>query len=147
MNMNWAKEIIDRAIQIGNVNLSYASNAAIAIVLIGGLIPNVGYCIYLLSKNRSWKLYKDTNYILYWTAILSMGILYSASSGLWGISISESMLGRLGPSIGWGLFIGMMVISSNVCGFLTGEWKNANKKSINFIFISLGLIMLALFFH
>jgi L-rhamnose-H+ transport protein len=89
-------------------------------------------------------LYKEKKYILYWVAILAMGIPYSASTGLWGIAISKTMLGRLGPSVGWALFIGMMVISSNVIGFLTGEWKHTNKKSVSFILVSLGLIISAL---
>lgn len=144
MNMNWAKEIVDKAVQTGNANLSYASNAVLFIILIGGLIPNTGYCIFLLNKNKSWSLYKKYNSILYWIAILSMGLIYSASTGLWGISISESMLGKLGPSIGWALFIGMMVISSNVSGYITGEWKSADKKTLKFLYVSIGLIISAL---
>ena len=144
MNMGWAKEIVNKAVQTGNANLSYASNAVLFIILIGGLIPNIGYCIFLLYKNNNWSLYKKYNSILYWIAILSMGLLYSASNGLWGISISESMLGKLGPSVGWALFIGMMVISSNISGALTGEWKSAGKKSLKYLFVSIGLIISAL---
>lgn len=144
MNMGWAKEIVDEAVQTGNANLSYASNAVLFIILIGGMIPNIGYCIFLLNKNKSWRLYKSNNFILYWIAILSMGLLYSASMGLWGISISESILGNLGPSVGWALFIGMMVISSNISGYLTGEWKSADNKTLKYLFVSIGLIILAL---
>jgi len=144
MNMGWAKEIVNKAVQTGNANLSYASNAVLFIILIGGLIPNIGYCIFLLYKNDNWSLYKKYNSILYWIAILSMGLLYSASNGLWGISISESMLGKLGPSVGWALFIGMMVISSNISGALTGEWKSAGKRSLKYLFVSIGLIISAL---
>jgi len=144
MNMGWAKEIVNKAVQTGNANLSYASNAVLFIILIGGLIPNIGYCIFLLYKNNNWSLYKKYNSILYWIAILSMGLLYSASNGLWGISISESMLGKLGPSVGWALFIGMMVISSNISGALTGEWKSAGKRSLKYLFVSIGLIISAL---
>jgi L-rhamnose-H+ transport protein len=146
MNMAWAKEIIILAVQTGNASLSYASNAVLFIILIGGMIPNIGYCIFLLNRNKSWGLYKSSNSILYWIAILSMGLLYSASTGLWGISISESMLGKLGPSVGWALFIGMMMISSNLIGYLTGEWKSVDSKTIRFLFASIGLIILALLF-
>ena len=145
MNMDWAKEIIDKAVQTGNANLSYASNAALSIILIGGSIPNISYCIFLLNKNKSWRLYKSNNLILYWIAILSTGVIYSASTSLWGISISEKMLGDLGPSIGWALFIGMIVISSNTSGYLTGEWKSAGNKALKYLFVSIGLIITALF--
>jgi L-rhamnose-H+ transport protein len=144
MNMSWTKEIVDLAVNKGNASLSYASNAVLFLILFGGLIPNTGYCIFLLNKNRSWSLYKKNNLVLYWIAILLMGLLYSASTGLWGISISESMLGKLGPSVGWALFIGMMVISSNISGYLTGEWKSAGRKTLLYLFISIAFIIIAL---
>ena len=144
MNMGWAKEIIDNAVKTGNASLSYASNAVLFIILIGGLIPNIGYCVFLLNRNKSWHLYKRNNSFLYWIAILTMGLLYSASTGLWGISISESMLGKLGPSVGWALFIGMMMISSNIIGYLTGEWKSVDNKTMKYLFASIGLIISAL---
>jgi L-rhamnose-H+ transport protein len=144
MNMGWAKEIIAITVKSGNASLSYASNSVLFIILMGGFIPNISYCIYLLNKNKSWHLYKSNNFILYWIAILIMGLLYSVSTGTWGISISEKMLGKLGPSIGWALFIGMMVISSNISGYITGEWKSAGNKAIKNLFIGIGLIILAL---
>jgi L-rhamnose-H+ transport protein len=144
MNMDWAKEIINMAVKTGGANLSYASNAVLFLILVGGIIPNIGYCIFLLNKNKSWSLYRSNNSLIYWLAILSMGLIYSASNGLWGISISESMLGKLGPSVGWALFIGMMVISSNISGYLTGEWKSADKKTLSYLFVSIGLIISAL---
>jgi L-rhamnose-H+ transport protein len=144
MNMGWAKEIIGLAVKNGNANLSYASNAVVFLILTGGLIPNIGYCIFLLNKNRSWSLYNKNNLPVYWIAILSMGLLYSASTGLWGISISESMLGKLGPSVGWALFIGMMVISSNISGYITGEWKSADRKTLAYLSGSIAFIIFAL---
>jgi L-rhamnose-H+ transport protein len=144
MNMSWAKEIIEIAVNKGNASLSYAGNSVLFFILLGGLIPNAGYCIFLLNKNRSWSLYKQKNLVLYWIAILSMGIIYSASTGLWGIAISESMLGKLGPSVGWALFIGMMVISSNISGYITGEWKSAGRKTLLFLFSSIAFIIVAL---
>lgn len=144
MNMDWTKEIIEKAVQIGHADPSYAGNAALAWVLFGGMVPNGSYSLYLLCKNKSWKLYQINNTRLYWLAILVMAIFYSASVGLWGIAISEKMLGILGPSIGWSLFIGFMVISSNIGGFIAGEWKQAGRKSIWFIIISLAMIASAL---
>jgi L-rhamnose-H+ transport protein len=144
MNMHWAKEIIELAVNKGNANLSYAGNAVLFFILAGGLIPNAGYCIYLLNKNKNWKLYGNSNTLHYWLAVLVMGLIYSTSTGLWGISISESMLGKLGPSVGWALFIGMMVISSNISGYLTGEWKGAGRKTMTYLSVSILLIIIAL---
>ena len=54
------------------------------------------------------------------------------------------MLGNLGPSIGWALFIGMMIISSNISGFIAGEWKNVDNKTLKYLFTGIGLIISAL---
>jgi hypothetical protein len=51
------------------------------------------------------------------------------------------MLGKLGPSVGWALFIGMMMISSNITGYLTREWKAVNNKIMKYLFASIGLII------
>ena len=82
--------------------------------------------------------------MLYWIAILVMGLIYSASTGLWGISISERYVRESRTFSRMGLFIGMMVISSNISGYLTGEWKSADNKTLKYLFISIGLIISAL---
>jgi hypothetical protein len=65
INMGWANEIVEKAVRTGNANLSYASNAVLFIILIGGLILNIRYCIFLINRNKSWRLYKSNNFILY----------------------------------------------------------------------------------
>jgi L-rhamnose-H+ transport protein len=61
--------------------------------------------------------------------ILAMAILYSASVALWGVAISPSLLGALGSSVGWALFVGMIVLSSTAAGLFSGEWKNAAPRA------------------
>jgi hypothetical protein len=36
---------------------------------------------------------------------------------------------RIGSVTGWPLFIGAMIISSSVAGFLTGEWRSAGGRA------------------
>lgn len=144
MNMQWAVSIRNAAIQFGKASPSSATNAVLALVLLGGAIPNVAYCLYLLQKhntlNRYWRPLSST----YSLMILVTGVMYSGSVALWGVAISESMLGKLGPSIGWALFIGSMVISSNIGGFVTGEWKNAGKQPVRIMGCSLLLMIIAM---
>jgi L-rhamnose-H+ transport protein len=144
MNMQWAASIRNAAIQFGGANPSSATNAILALVLLGGAIPNVAYCLYLLKKNHTMNRYWQPPRSTYALMILVTGVMYSGSVALWGVAISESMLGKLGPSVGWALFIGMMVISSNIGGFATGEWKNAGRQSIQIMGCSLLLIIVAM---
>jgi L-rhamnose-H+ transport protein len=123
LNTGWAHTIGDAALRFGGASESAAPNATLVLVLLGGAIPNCLYCVYLLSKNGTWKAYRRTG--PYWLIVVLMALMYSGSTVLWGMSTSVTMLGRLGPSVGWALFIGAIAVSSNIGGFLTGEWKNA----------------------
>ena len=144
MNMDWAKTIIRTAAESGGAAPANATNAILTLILLGGAIPNVVYCGYLLHKNNTWRNYFSAETRHYWLLMLLIGVMYSGSVVLWGISISEDMLGQLGPSVGWALFIGMVVVSSNIGGFLTGEWKKAGARATGIMLAGLALMILAM---
>jgi L-rhamnose-H+ transport protein len=127
LSMPWAGQIHDAAIRFGGAGPTTAQNVALLPVLIGGAIPNCLYAAWLLIKNKTFPAYKSSH--SYWFLILLMAVLYTASTVMWGMSSSSSMLGILGPSVGWALFICGIVVSSNVGGFATGEWKGTGSKA------------------
>ncbi len=92
------------------------------IALLGGLLPNVGYAIYLLRRNRSWtglsaKWQPDA-----WCGVL-MGLLWMGAFAIYGVS--SVYLGPLGTSAGWALFQIFMIMTANCAGIFTAEWRNA----------------------
>ena len=137
MAMPWAHRLIASAVTYGGAQSAQASNAVLALVLFGGALPNCCYCAYLLRVNATYLNYKRNSRSLYWLIVLSMSLLYSASVALWGIAISPSMLGAFGPSVGWALFVGMIVLASTAAGLLSGEWRFARFSSILFLASSL----------
>jgi len=144
MNMSWATSIKTATINFGGSKASQASNLVLMLILWGGGIPNLLYSIYKLTKNKNWYRYTDKDSKRYWLLLLMMCTQYSGSVILWGISTSENLLGKLGSSIGWALFVGMIVVSSNAGGFITGEWKNSGKKAFGIMLTSLSIIILAM---
>jgi L-rhamnose-H+ transport protein len=142
LKMPWAKSISDSAVVNGLADPSNATNAILAFVLTGGFIVNVIYSYWLLSKNKTWSRYKEKGVGANWLLIIVMGMIYSGSVILWGMS--TSMLGKLGPSVGWALFIGMIAIGSNIGGFATGEWKNAGSKAIKTMLTGVGIIVVGM---
>lgn len=142
MSMGWANTIATAAVRHGGATQASAANAVLLLVLLGGAVPNCVYCIYLLYRNGTWKHYRSFG--RYWLIILVMATMYSGSVALWGISTAENMLGKLGPSVGWALFIGAIVVSSNIGGFATGEWKNAGRKAWGVMAGGLALILAAM---
>jgi L-rhamnose-H+ transport protein len=46
--------------------------------------------------------------------------------------------------VGWALFVGGIVVSSNLGGILTGEWKGAGGKPLGLMILGVGLMVSAM---
>jgi len=125
----WGKPIADKAAtHIKGEELDFlASNAVWAVAFIGAFIPNAIYCGWLLVKRGSWKKFADSSTRHYWLWTLLMGVMWMTGYALYGVAVAK--LGDLGSTIGWiGLFA-ITIVSGNVCGLVTGEWKGAPAKA------------------
>jgi L-rhamnose-H+ transport protein len=98
-----------------------SSNAVWLPCVYAGFIPGVLYCIYLMRKNSSTAFIRSRAAWYYWLMAACMGLLWYGSILLY--SLSTTLLGTLGPSIGWPLFLSCIVLMSTVVGVLTGEWN------------------------
>ena len=116
----FGQDIAVAAVRLGNPEVR-AAYAVWPIGLAGGLLPNVGYSIYLLRRNRTRSLFQSNSPDVFW-AIL-MASLWMGAFALYGMS--ATYLGRFGTSIGWGLFQIFMILTATVSGVFTGEWKHA----------------------
>ena len=70
---------------------------------------------------------------------LGMGIFWMGAMSLYGVG--SVFLGTLGTSVGWALFQIFMIMTANLSGVLTGEWKGAPRAAI--LRLSIGLALLA----
>jgi L-rhamnose-H+ transport protein len=106
------------------------------VALAGGLIPNLGYTVYLLRKHHSWGklLYSAQDAFL----SLLMGLLWIGAVAIYGVS--TRYLGRLGVSAGWAIYQITMVLTANGAGILASEWKSASRRSL--LFLSGGVLIL-----
>jgi L-rhamnose-H+ transport protein len=108
------------------------------VALAGGFIPNFAYTVWLLSKNRSWKLLGGGVH----DALLSMvmGLLWIGAVAIYGLS--TRYLGSLGDSAGWAIYQIAMVLTANIGGVIAGEWRGAPRRSL--IVLSGGVVVLIL---
>jgi L-rhamnose-H+ transport protein len=113
------------AVRLGNSPVA-AAYAVWPVALLGGLIPNVGYSVYLLQRNSSWAAFGQSARDLFWPAL--MGVLWMGAFALYGMS--AVYLGALGTSIGWGLFQIFMIIAATMSGLLTAEWRGAPRNAM-----------------
>jgi L-rhamnose-H+ transport protein len=97
----------------------WAPFAVWPIVLLGGAIANLAYAFFLMSRNKSWGNFGGGV-----REILNPAL----GAGMWmgGIALYSSAttyLGVLGVSIGFALFTIILILSGQLAGLFTGEWR------------------------
>lgn len=116
----FGQNIAAAAVRFGNPEVR-AAYAVWPIGLAGGLLPNVGYSLYLLRKNKTAALFHFKLPDMFWAVL--MATLWMGAFALYGMS--ATYLGRFGTSIGWGLFQIFMIMTATLSGVFTGEWRHA----------------------
>lgn len=124
--LNEATPISDAAVRFG-VSQGLALNAVWPILLGGGMLINVLYCVSLMIRNKNIsQLRQSPGVNMAW--VILMAILWSGSNFLYGVG--ARLLGPLGLVVGWPIFMAVIVLSANVWGLLKGEWHNAARRSV-----------------
>lgn len=100
------------------------SNAVWLPCLYAGAIPGLGYCLFLMRKNRTTEEFLPASRWYYWLTPAAMGLFWFGSIMCY--SLASIKLGTLGPVIAWPLFLSSVVIASSIAGVVTGEWKGAS---------------------
>jgi L-rhamnose-H+ transport protein len=134
----FGQDIAKEAVRTG-VSVLHAGYAVWPVALAGGFIPNVAYCLYLLSKNGTWKAFRSPRSDFGWSSL--MAVLWMGSMALYGMS--ASYLGAFGTSVGWGLFQIFMIMTATLSGVLTGEWKRAPRRAIGLLGVGLSCLTVA----
>jgi L-rhamnose-H+ transport protein len=124
--LNEATPVLDAAVRLG-ASQGTALNAVWPILLGGGMLVNVLYCLSLMIRNKNIsQLRQSTVLNIAW--VILMAILWSGSNFLYGAGARS--LGPLGLAVGWPIFMAVIVLSANVWGVLKGEWHSADRGSV-----------------
>ncbi|MDE3167089.1 MAG: hypothetical protein KGN36_14885 [Acidobacteriota bacterium] len=140
LNFSFAfgQPIADAAVRLGT-SREAAGYAVWPVALAGGLVPNLGYALWLLRRNRTWSAFREWSPGL-WCGCL-MAVLWMGAVAIYGVS--SVYLGELGTSAGWALFQIFMIITANLSGVLTGEWRGAPPAALRKLWGGLALLALA----
>lgn len=136
-----AQPLLTTAVRMGHSAFA-GSNLIWLLMLVSGAVPNLCFCVYLLQENKSWAKYREAGAgHLYMLATL-MGLLWGGSTFVYGFASPE--LGKLGPAIGWPLSLITGLITANICGFSTGEWKFTQQKEQRWMAAGLTVLLVAI---
>ena len=121
-----------------------ASNLVWALALSAGFLANGGYCAYLSQKNHSWGVLTQRGIpAAYWLGAMLMGIVWFFGIAAYGMGAVD--LGALGAVVGWPVFMAMNIITANIWGAATGEWKGASSRTYGYSWAGIGVLLIAIY--
>ena len=115
-----------------------ASNAIWAVALSSGFLINLVYCLYLFRRDATALRYAEGRPVNYLFAVIG-GVIWFLSILLYGIG-SRSM-GPLGTSVGWATMQTVAILTGNIAGLLSGEWKGCPRRSLILMYAGLALMV------
>ena len=116
-----------------------STNCIWVLMLAGGAVPNISYCVWLLVKHRSASLFVSQRLWKPWTGSILMGILWGGSILLYGAA--TPLLGQIGPSIGWPLSLAVGLLTANAVGLALGEWRQARPATVRLMQAGVAVIL------
>ena len=134
-------EIVTKAEAAGTLP-AHASNPIWCWTMTCAFVVTLLYCACLMIKDRGWQRFLRRGTGFYWGLAILMGLLWSGSIAVYGIALS--MLGPLAPSLGWPILMISTIITGNLCGITTGEWKGSGRKPLATMLLGLGVLVLAI---
>ncbi len=134
------KPIIDLAVARG-VSPDFAPNLIWSLLTVSLFLCNAGFAGYKLLKEGSLSLYKTPGAGRNLTLGISMGVLWMLGFVFYGAGTRQ--LGNMGPSFGWSVLMGSMVMAANILGILTGEWRDAPDGALKRLWLGVSLLCMA----
>lgn len=111
-------------------------------LLLGGAIPNLLYCLYLLSHKKTWGRYRGISQTLNVCLAALMAVLWFFSTALYGTA--SHRLGEWGAVLGWPVFMSVIVIGAGLLGIATGEWSHSGRSPVYFQLAGILLLVIAI---
>ena len=136
-----AQPIADYGLRAGLSQFS-STNLIWIIMLMAGSVANLGFCLYLLTKNRSMGKFAQPGSGRLYSLALLMGLLWGGSIFVYGAAVPR--LGALGTSIGWPLSLATGLLIANAIGLALGEWKTAPTRARGWMFSGIGVLLVAI---
>ena len=101
-----------------------AANASLVqwlFVFAGGFVIQLLYSLYLLFRNKTFNTFSGKGVGKALLITFGTALFWFAALAIYGQG--ATVMGELGPVVGWSMFLAVALIVSNIWGLVTGEWK------------------------
>ena len=107
-----------------------------AVGMLSGAMINILYPAYLMTKNKSWHVLRDS-----WKE-LTIPVIGGLQFVLAIVLLGNGNL-MLGASVGWGIYQAMQITGGQAVGFASGEWQGIHGTPRRQMYIAIALFLLA----
>lgn len=136
----YSQEVIIAAMKKQGATDFPAGIAVWAVALCGAALVNTLYPVYLLTRNKSWRVLAANPGEI--CLALLYGLLFFIPSALLGKGML--LLGALGASVGFGVVQGTLILGGQALGFLSGEWRGVSGKPRAQIYLAIAVLLLSM---
>jgi L-rhamnose-H+ transport protein len=114
----------------------------LVVILWGGFITNALWCAYLGIRNKSFKDYADksASRLKNWLLCALAGTLWYLQFFFYGMG--ETQMGSYN-FVSWSLHMAFVIVTSNVMGLLTGEWKGCHGRAVAWLYGGTAILIIA----
>jgi len=116
----------------------------LVVILLGGFTTNAIWCLWLNLKNKTFSNYTSAkegsvpkNYLL----CLLSGVLWYLQFFFYGMGSTQ--MGEKYDFASWTLHMAFIIITTNIIGLATKEWKGTNRKTINTVLLGVFTLILS----
>ena len=117
-----------------------ASLSVWAVGLFSGMLVNLIYPAYVMTKKKTWGVFKEGGLDFLLAAIMGTHFIVAVVLMGWGMIT----LGVLGASVGFGIQQTFQITSGQIVGFFQGEWKGVFGKPRIQMYIALIILFIAM---
>jgi L-rhamnose-H+ transport protein len=121
---------------------SEANNAVWALVFTANFLVNIIYCLSLLKRNRTFSNFSRKGTGRYWGWVLFMGLLWPGGIVIYGMGATR--IGQLGAYLGFPIMLIVCILTGNVLGLLSGEWKGVARRPRRIMTVGVAILVLAI---
>jgi hypothetical protein len=137
LGLSFGADIADRAVRLGGAPAA-STNAILAVVLTGGFVMNIGYCLYRLKTNRTFGRYGIPETPRYLLLGVLMGLLWIVSYSIYGSA--TTYMGSFGVVAGWPILMAVMTVASVLWDAARGDWKG---RALRVMALGVALLIVA----
>ena len=107
------------------------------VLLAAGAVPNLGYSALLLSRNGTWAGFSSGGR----DAGLAVAMAFLWITGTLGYGTGATIAGHAGNSVGYALYMTVLLLWSTCLGVFTGEWRQSPDTAKRFMVFAVVLIV------